>query len=137
MAGQRSSFGAEASSSGASTRQLRVAEMLKRTLSQLLQRQDIFDDDLKGQFIIISEVRMSADLKLAKVYVTKLGGGDVALQIKALARNHHFLRTRINKALHLKFSPQLRFMADESFDEFEKMRGLLAQKSVQDDLAKP
>lgn len=120
--------------SGPSQRQLRVGELVRRTLSDVLMRGDVHDADLAGISITVSEVRMSPDLRIATVYVLPLGGGEVRTIIKALARSAYELRRAINKAVKLKFSPELRFMADETFDQMDHTREMLAQDRVQRDL---
>lgn len=120
--------------SGPTQRQLRVAELIRRTLSEVLQRGDIHDPDLAHVSITVGEVRTSPDLKIAKVYVLPLGGENVQTVIKALARNKGELRRAVNKRLALKFSPDLQFLADTTFDQYDETRRLLNQDSVRQDL---
>lgn len=120
--------------SGPTQRQLRVAELIRRTLSEVLQRGDIHDPDLAHVSITVGEVRTSPDLKIAKVYVLPLGGENVPTVIKALARNKGELRRAVNKRLALKFSPDLQFLADTTFDQYDETRRLLNQDSVRQDL---
>lgn len=119
---------------GPSQRQLRVGELVRRTLSDVLMRGDVHEPDLAGVSITVSEVRMSPDLRIATVYVLPLGGGDVRKIIKALARSAYELRRAVNKAVKLKFSPELRFLADETFDQMDHTREILAQDRVRRDL---
>lgn len=120
--------------SGASQRQLRVAETIRRSLSELLLRGDIHDEDLAKISLTIGEVRISPDLKIATVYVSRLGGGETEMMIKALARNKTQIRQALNKKLTLKFSPDLRFQPDLSFDQFDETNRLLSQAHVRQDL---
>jgi ribosome-binding factor A len=119
---------------GPSQRQLRVGELVRRTLSDVLMRGDVHEPDLAGVSITVSEVRMSPDLRIATVYVLPLGGGDVKTIIKALARSAYELRRAVNKAVKLKFSPELRFLADETFDQMDHTREMLSQERVRRDL---
>ncbi|MEO0343942.1 MAG: 30S ribosome-binding factor RbfA [Pseudomonadota bacterium] len=119
---------------GPSQRQLRVAELIRRTLSEVLQRGDIHDPDLAHVSVTVGEVRTSPDLKIAKVYVMPLGGQNVQTVIKALARNKAELRHAVNKRLALKFSPNLKFLADTTFDQYDETRRLLNQEHVRQDL---
>lgn len=121
-------------SGGPSQRQLRVGELVRRTLSDVLMRGDVHDEDLAGVSVTVSEVRMSPDLRIATVYVLPLGGGEVRTVIKALARSAYELRRSVNKAVKLKFSPELRFLADETFDQMDQTRAMLGDARVRRDL---
>ena len=121
-------------SGGPTQRQLRVAELIRRTLSEVLQRGDIHDPDLAHVSITVGEVRTSPDLKIARVYVLPLGGQNVQTVIKALARNKGELRRAVNKKLALKFSPDLLFLEDTTFDQYDETRRLLDQDAVRQDL---
>ena len=117
-----------------SQRQLRVGEMLRHALSEMLVRGDIHDDVIAGHVITISEVRMSPDLKMAKAYVMPLGGSDVAQVIDALNRNKKFIRSQIGRAVTLKYVPDVRFFEDNTFDEALRIDELLHSPKVQQDL---
>ena len=78
---------------------------------------------------------MSPDLKLATIYVMPLGGRDVEIVIAALERNRKFLRGEIAHRVNLKFAPDIRFRADDRFDEAERIEKLLRTAAVQRDLA--
>ncbi len=119
---------------GPSQRQLRVGEMLRHALAELLTRREVHDDVLTGTVITVAEVRMSPDLKLATAYVMPLGGGDVAPLLEALDRNKRYIRTSIAKAVKLKYAPDLRFRADERFDEALHIESLLNSPEVRRDI---
>jgi len=91
---------------------------------------------LEGHLVTVPEVRMSADLKLATIYVMPLGGRDVGDVVAALDRNRKFLRGEIAHRVNLKFAPDIRFRADERFDEAERIEKLLQTPAVQRDLDK-
>ena len=120
---------------GPSQRQLRVGELIRRTLSDVLARGDIHDQDLQSMSITVGEVRTSPDLRHATVYVLPLGGGDVALCLEALERNRRELRHIVTKSIELKYSPDLKFVEDKSFDQFDATRALLASDRVRRDIA--
>lgn len=120
--------------SGPSQRQLRVGELVRRALSDVLIRGDIHDPDLARTSVTVGEVRMSPDLRHATAFVMPLGGGDVDVVIKALARNKGELRRAVTKSMTLKFSPDLRFRPDESFDQMDETRRLLDSEEVRRDL---
>jgi ribosome-binding factor A len=122
------------STSGSSQRQLRVAELIRHALSDLLTRGDVHDPVLEGHLITIPEVRMTADLRLATIYVMPLGGRDVNEVVEALERNTRFLRGEIARHVNLKFAPEIRFRVDERFDEAERIEKLLRTPAVQRDL---
>lgn len=120
--------------SGPTQRQLRVGELIRRTLSEVLSRGDVYDADIAHMSITVGEVRTSPDLKVATVHVMPLGGQDVELAIAALNRNKSELRRQLNKGTKLKFSPELRFVADQTFDQMDETRRLLSQQQVRRDL---
>ena len=119
---------------GPSQRQLRVGELIRRTLSDVLLRGDVHDPDLNRHSITVGEVRTSPDLKVATAFVMPLGGGNRDEALAALRRNRHELRRAVNKGLTLKYSPELRFVIDESFDRMDETRQLLDRDDVRRDL---
>ncbi|NTT84504.1 30S ribosome-binding factor RbfA [Tabrizicola fusiformis] len=121
---------------GPSQRQLRVGELIRRTLSDVLNRGDIHDPELNRMSITVGEVRLSTDLKVATAYVMPLMGSvPVADAIAALARNKAELRHRIGGELTLKYTPDLRFRPDETYDRLDETRRMFADPAVQRDLA--
>jgi ribosome-binding factor A len=122
------------SAGGSSQRQLRVGELIRHALSDLLTRGDVHDPVLEGHLVTIPEVRMTADLRLATIYVMPLGGRDVKEVLDALERNKRFLRGEIARHVNLKFAPEIRFRVDERFDEAERIEKLLRTPAVQRDL---
>ncbi len=123
-------------STGPSQRQLRVGELIRHALAQMLSRGDIYDDVLASHLVTIPEVRMSPDLRLATIYVMPLGGKDVKPVLAALERHRKYIRGEIAHEVNLKFAPDIRFLRDESFDEAERIDRLLASDKVRQDLAK-
>jgi ribosome-binding factor A len=120
--------------SGASQRQLRVGELIRHALAEMLIRGEVHDPVLEGHMITVPEVRMSPDLRLATIYVMPLGGRDQAEVIEALDRNKKFLRGEVARAVNLKFAPEIRFHIDERFEEAERIQKLLRTPVVQKDL---
>ncbi len=119
---------------GPSQRQLRVGELIRRTLSDVLMQGHIHDPELNAMSITVSEVRTSADLKIATAYVLPLGGGQREEAIQALKRNKGELRRQITKQMNLKYAPDLRFLIDETFDRLDETRRLFSQDNVRQDL---
>ncbi|KNG94857.1 30S ribosome-binding factor RbfA [Pseudaestuariivita atlantica] len=119
---------------GPSQRQLRVGEVIRRTLSEVLARGDIHDPDLNRLSITVAEVRCSPDLKIATAYVMPLGGDHGEEAIGYLARNKAELRRIVGKKTGLKFAPDLRFRLDETFDQMDAARALFAQEVVRRDV---
>ncbi len=123
---------------GPSQRQLRVGELIRRALADVLNRAEIHDPDLNRMSITVGEVSCSNDLKVATCYVMPLmGGASVEEAIAALARNKGELRHRVMNGLTLKFAPDLRFRPDETFDRLDETRRLFSDPTVQRDLAVP
>lgn len=118
---------------GPSQRQLRVAELIRRTLSEVLARGDVHDVDLNRLSITVGEVRTSPDLKIATAYVLPLGGEGKDDVLKLLARNKGELRRLVSKKMALKHSPDLRFQLDETFDRMDETRRMLDQDDVRRD----
>lgn len=119
---------------GPSQRQLRVGELIRRTLSEVLARGDVHDPDLNRLSITVGEVRTSPDLKIATAYVLPLGGEGQDLAIECLVRNKSELRRIIGKKSGLKFTPDLRFRIDETFDRLDDARRMFSQDSVRRDI---
>jgi ribosome-binding factor A len=117
-----------------SQRALRVGELIRHAVSDMLTRGDVHDPVLEGHLITVPEVRMTADLRLATIYVMPLGGRDIKEVVEALDRNKKFLRGEIARHVNLKFAPEIRFHADERFDEAERIEKLLRTPAVQRDL---
>ena len=121
-------------SAGASQRQLRVGELIRHELAAMLSRGDVHDAVIEAHMITVPEVRMSADLRLATIYVMPLGGRDEKEVLDALERNKRYMRGEIARRVNLKFAPEIRFRIDERFDEAERIEKLLQTPAVQRDL---
>jgi ribosome-binding factor A len=121
-------------SAGGSQRQLRVGEMIRHELADMLSRGEIHDPVLETHMITVPEVRMSPDMRLATIYVMPLGGRDAKDVIEALDRNQRYMRGEIARRVNLKFAPEIRFRIDERFDEAERIEKLLRTPSVRRDL---
>lgn len=121
------------SGSGPSQRQLRVGELIRRALSQVLSRGEIHDPDLNRMSITVGEVRASADLRIATAHVLPLGGEGKDLALEALRRNRHEIRRAVSKAVALKHSPEIRFQIDDTFDRMDATRRLFEQDSIRRD----
>ncbi len=121
-------------SRGPSQRQLRVGELIRRTLSEVLARGDLHDPDLSGVSVTVGEVQPSPDLRQARVNVLPLGGQEVEKVIEALNRNKGELRREITRSMTLKFSPELKFVADTTFDQMDETRRLLGEARVRRDV---
>jgi ribosome-binding factor A len=117
-----------------SQRMLRVAELIRHAMSELLSRGDIVDPVLETHVITIPSVRMIPDLKLATIYVLPLGGKDVNEVIEALDKHKKFLRTDIARRVNLKFAPDIRFRNDAGFDASAKIDAILNSPKVKQDL---
>jgi ribosome-binding factor A len=119
---------------GGSQRQLRVGELIRHELAEMLSRGDIHDPVIEAHMITVPEVRMSADLRLATVYLMPLGGRDEKDVVEAFDRNKRYIRGEIARRVNLKFAPEIRFRVDDRFDEAERIEKLLRTPAVQRDL---
>ncbi len=118
-----------------SQRMLRVGELVRHGVADVLTRGLLNDPVLDGHVVTIPEVRMSPDLKLATVYVMPLGGKDLKPVLAALDRNKKMIRAEIAQRVNLRFAPDVRFRADESFEKAARIDELLNSPAVQRDLA--
>ena len=120
---------------GPSQRQLRAGELVRHALAEILREEEIADPALEGVSVTVTEVRMSPDLRHATVFAEPLGGGEAGEVMKALNRHAKFLRGRLGHAIELKFTPDLKFLRDESFNEAARMNRLFADPRVRQDLS--
>ena len=127
---------AAAAPKGPTQRMLRVAEMVRHKLAEMLIRAEIHDDILTGHVITIPEVRITPDLKVLTAYVMPLGGENVEEVIAALNRNKKFIRSEIARTVNLKYAPDLKFKFDEMFDEAARIDRLLHSPKVRADVEK-
>ncbi|MEI6475513.1 MAG: 30S ribosome-binding factor RbfA [Planctomycetota bacterium] len=125
-----------ASGTEPSQRMLRVAELIRHAMSELLSRGEILDPVLEKNVVTVPSVRMSPDLKLATIYVMPLGGLDKEAVVEALDRNKKSLRTEIAHRVNLKFAPELRFRHDEGFDASARIDAILNSPKVKQDLGR-
>lgn len=122
-------------SAGGSQRQLRVGELIRHELAEMLTRGEVHDPVIETHMITVPEVRMTADLCLATIYVMPLGGRDEKEVLDALERNKRYVRGEIARRVNLKFAPEIRFRIDERFDEAERIERLLRTPVIQRDLS--
>ena len=122
------------SPSGPSQRQVRVAEVIRRALSEILARGEVHDPELAGVSVTVAEARVSPDLRHATVYVLPLGGVNTEAVLAALARNRGEIRRLVTDRIELKHSPDLSFRADNRFDQMDRTRELLRSPAVRRDL---
>lgn len=117
-----------------SQRQLRAGELVRHALMDILAREEFDDPDLHGKSITITEVRASPDLKHATAFAAPLGGEDMTETIKALNRAAGFLRGKLSREIDMRYTPILRFVADDSYDEARRIDELLSSERVRRDL---
>ena len=122
---------------GPTQRQLRVGEMLRHALAEVLRRGEIRDPDLAGVSVTITQVKPSPDMRHATVFCEPLGGKNARQVIAALNKHKGFLRGELGHAISMKFTPDLRFVEDESFAEAQKIETILKSARVQKDLSAP
>jgi len=119
---------------GGSQRQLRVGELVRHAVAEMLARGDVHDPVIEGHFITVPEVRMTKDLRLATIYIMPLAGRDADEVLAAFERHKKFLRAEIAHRINLKFAPDIRFRIDERFAEAERIDQLLRSPAVKRDL---
>lgn len=119
---------------GPSQRQLRVGELIRRRLSDVLMRGDIHDPELSRHSITVGEVACSPDLRVATAFVLPLGGKEASEALKALKKNAGEIRRAVSKGLDLKYAPEIRFRLDETFDRLDETRALFGRDDVRRDL---
>jgi ribosome-binding factor A len=119
---------------GPTQRQLRAGELMRHSLVEILREEDFSDPALEGVSVTVTEVRMSPDLRHATVFVEPLGGGQADQVVQGLNRHAKFLRGRLGRSIDMKFTPDLKFLHDESFNEAQRMDRLFDNPKVQQDL---
>lgn len=117
-----------------SQRQLRVGELVRHALSEILQRGEVHDPALEATVVTVPEVRMAPDLRLATAYVMPLGGKGTDQVLAALDRNKKYLRGEVAQRVNLRYAPELRFRLDTSFEEGERVDALLRSPEVRRDV---
>jgi ribosome-binding factor A len=122
--------------SGPSQRALRVGELVRHAIAEMLTRGEVHDPVIEGHLITVPEVHMSPDLRLATVYIMPMGGRDAQAVLAAFERNKKFLRGEIAHRVNVKFAPDIRFRIDERFAEAERIDRLLHSPAVARDLEK-
>ena len=127
---------------GPSQRQLRAGELIRHALVEVLREEEIHDEALKDVSVTVTEVRMSPDLKHATCFVEPLGAGVASAPtaghvdeiVRALNDHARFLRGVLGKHIDMKFTPDLRFRHDESFDAAMRIDRLFDDPRVRADL---
>ena len=117
-----------------SQRQLRAGEVVRHALVDILAREELRDPNLQGVSVTVGEVRCSPDLRHANVFCSPLGGGDMEALAEGLNRAAPFLRGRLGRKIEMKFTPELHFIADSSYDDALAMDALLDSTRVKRDL---
>ena len=120
--------------SGPSQRQLRVGELIRRAMADILQRGEVHDPALEGMVVTVPEVRVTPDLKLATIFLMPLGGKGADTVVATFERHRKFLRGEIAHRVNLRYAPDLRFQLDTSFEEGDRIDALLRKPEVKRDL---
>ena len=115
-----------------SQRQLRVGELVKQNLGELFIRNEAKIPSLNSKLITVTEVRMTPDLKTARVYVIPLGGIDTIETVRILTEYSHLVRKALSKRLDIKFLPKLTFVEDNSFEYAEKIEKIIKKNKEND-----
>ena len=115
-----------------SQRQLRVGELVKQSLGELFIRNEAKIPSINTKLITVTEVRMTPDLKTARVYVIPLGGIETKETVRILTESSHLVRRALSKKLDIKFLPKLTFVEDNSFEYAEKIERLIKKNKAND-----
>ncbi len=115
-----------------SQRQLRVGELVKQNLGELFIRNEAKIPLINSKLVTVTEVRMTPDLKTARVYVIPLGGIDTKETVRILTENSHLVRKALSKRLDIKFLPKLTFVEDNSFEYAEKIEKIIKKNREND-----
>ena len=115
-----------------SQRQLRVGEMVKQNIGELFIRDEAKIPSINSKLITVTEVRMTPDLKTARVYVIPLGGIEMKETVKILTEYSHLVRRALSKRLDIKFLPKLTFVEDNSFEYAEKIENIIKEIKIND-----
>ena len=125
-------MGNQASQRTFSQRQLRVGELVKQSLGELFIRNEAKIPSINSKLITVTEVRMTPDLKTARVYVIPLGGVDMTESVRILTEYSHLVRRALSKRLDIKFLPKLTFVEDNSFEYAEKIERIIKKIKIDD-----
>ena len=115
-----------------SQRQLRVGELVKQSIGEIFIKNETKITSFNSKFITVTEVRMTPDLKTARVYVIPLGGADTKETVKILTEYNHLVRKALSKRLDIKFLPKLTFVEDNSFEYAEKIEKIIKENKIND-----
>ena len=132
----RQSHHGRGQASGPSQRQLRAGELVRHALVEILREEELSDAALEGVSVTVTEVRMSPDLRHATVFVEPLGGGHASEVVEGLNRHAKFLRGRLGRMIEMKFTPELKFLRDESFHAAAQIDRLFDDPRVRADIAR-
>ena len=125
------------SKSGPSQRLIRFSEVIREIISDNINKNNLFNDEIELGSITVSFVNVSRDLRIASVYIMPLGGYNKEKILDLINKNIHiFQKAILKEKLHAKYIPKLRFYLDDSFDEAQKIKKLLSNKKVIRDLRK-
>ena len=125
-------MGKQASQRTYSQRQLRVGEMVKQNLGELLIRDEAKIPTINSKLITVTEVRMTPVLKTARVYVIPFGGIEMKETVRILTEYSHLVRRALSKRLDIKFLPKLTFVEDNSFEYAEKIERIIKKNKEYD-----
>ena len=117
-----------------SQRQLRVGELVKQSIGEIFIRNEAKISTINSKLITVTEVRMTPDLKTARVYVIPLGGIDTKETVKILTEYSHLVRKALSKRLDIKFLPKLTFVEDnfeyaEKIENYKEKQRIMIKKS--------
>lgn len=119
-----------------SNRQLRVGQEVRKVIATALENGEARSPEISNAFITITQVIMSPDLKYATVYLTTLNGKDLGIVIEQLTAEKWIFKKLVADKLKLRFTPEINFRVDDTFDEAEKINRLMNDPKVRADIEK-
>lgn len=131
---KRPTLPGRAQPAGPNQRQLRAGELVRHALVQIFREHEIADPVLAGVSVTVTEVRVNADLRHAMVFVEPLGGREAGEIVGALNRHSKFVRGHLGRMIDMRFTPDLKFLHDDSFNEAARMNRLFDDPKVRQDL---
>lgn len=120
-----------------SQRQLRVGQEIQKVIANAIEQGEVRSSEISTAFITITQVVMSSDLKYATVYLTTLNGKNLGVVLEQLDADKWLFKKLVAAKLKLRYTPEINFRADDTFDEVERINKLMHDPKVMADLAKP
>lgn len=117
-----------------SQRQLRVGQEIKKVVASMLEKGEIRDEIIQNSFITITEARISPDLKYCNIYIMTLNGDKIQEVVEVMNNYAWFVRKQLGAKLKLRYTPEVVFRVDDTFEQVDHIERLLRDPRVAQDL---